>query len=147
MSKIYCAGLCDDCYLQGFCQEQVRQIVSVAELENEAFRLDACNAVVEHVKDIPYRNCPTHFADWHMSFGGVILEANGEEASAEDFDALMDAPDEWWRDTFYRKHTHAIGLRSENRQRLRALFTLLRAQNPVKAALWGVHPANDNFRA
>ena len=145
MAQTICVGFCDDCYIQGYCQAEIYYIVSMAEIENDAFRLDAGNDVVDLIQGIPNLKCAMHIADWYAGFNGWFKE-NKDDAH-ETFvntDALLDINDSWFRDSFRHKRETPIGLRPENREALRALFTIMRAMKPATASLWGVRPANDN---
>lgn len=145
MTKIICSGLCKKCLIQGFCRAEERKIVTSTELENDFFRVDACNSIYNDVIGIPYRQCPDYYANKYRDFNGWFSDEDGNEIFP-DLNPLWNAPDEWWRDNFYH-HYHdgkPLALRTENRERLTGLFSLYRALNPKSTLIWGIRPANDN---
>lgn len=139
--------VCTDCITLGVCQNRVSNVVSSEELSGGLFRLDACSeiAVELKTKKIPYRRAIDYMIEKYRDFNGMIVGAQGEEVFV-DIKPLIDAPEQWWRDVFYKPRVNAIALNVNNKPRLITLLSIQRAASPATARFWGLQEraANDN---
>lgn len=138
--------LCSDCMFKNLCCGKTFTQVTDKELENPLFRIDAFNAIAARLKahKISHRLCHEFFTDQYRDLDGCFFDKSGNEIFL-DMEVLEDAPEEWYRDNFYRSYEDGqnIVLRVENRERFRTLFSLVRAYDPM-GFMWGVRVANDN---
>lgn len=136
--------LCVTCFGLGYCKKLFSHIVTDRELENPHFREDVRQfARSLNVSPTEWRD---YLADLYCHYAGRIVDRNGVESflAMEEFEVPYVR--EWFRD-WINVEPSASGttrLRSESRERIRVLATILRATFPEKAFTWGMRAANDN---
>lgn len=160
--------LCADCILTGYCQKQVAYEVTDKEMTPQ-FVQDGRNLAVEITKEegLTAGYWPHSLHNKYAAYPGRILNRRTGLEAKLDLEVLFRpkhvSPEQWedWYNldsmvpenveldyrTWYRDnlmvpcgpnpHTHYV-------DRLRAVFTLLRAVYPERARHWGLRPQNDN---
>lgn len=136
--------LCIQCLGLNYCRQLTCRIVSDAELANPEFIRD----VRTHARglDLTRDGWMLWLADAYRDYPGLIVDA-ADAAVTLDLAVFDTASIRYWFRDFVERETPAHirpRLRTEARERVRVLATLLRATHPRAAALWGVRAANDN---
>tara|TARA_R110002110_G_scaffold348079_1_gene558287 strand:+ start:2934 stop:3401 length:468 start_codon:yes stop_codon:yes gene_type:complete len=135
---------CIQCEGLGYCQQQTTTLIQDQDLANPAFLADIRKFANQ--LDIASSSWREFLADLYCQYLGCIVDASGQEVflDMEVFEERYIR--EWFRDwacTPPKDGTH-LRLRSESRERIRVLATILRAYFPAQAMMWGIVPANDN---
>lgn len=136
--------LCVTCFGLGYCKKLFSRLVSDRELENPHFRDDVRQFA--RSLDVPAAEWRDYLLDLYCHYPGRIVDQNGAETflNMEEFE--VPHVREWCRD-WINGVPSASGpsrLRSESRERIRALASILRAAFPEEAFTWGLRAANDN---
>ncbi len=136
--------LCMNCLPLGYCAKLNCILVSDKELNNLDFVEDVRSCAQNlRIKPSGWRD---FIYDTYRDYPGRVLGSNGEEVFLDLEVFETDGIREWFRDWILRSERlcRSKTLRIESRERVRVIATLLRAQNPRAALIWGVRPANDN---
>lgn len=136
--------LCMNCVSLGYCAKLNCILVGDQELNN----LDFVEDVRSCARNL--RVSPSEWRDFiydmYRDYPGRVLGSGGKEVflNLEVFET--DGIREWFRDWIFRAEPlcRSKRLRSESRERVRVIATLLRARSPGVAVMWGNRSANDN---
>lgn len=136
-------GLRQDYFLSQFGEDKRYAVVSDEEMANPDFMIDAIGDVRLKILDSPDRKCTDHYIDKHRDLDGYFVNLDGTEFQFGD--ELAETNRYFWRDTIQTSQPRktALRIRKENREAIREILSVERADNPAKTALWGVRPAND----
>lgn len=135
---------CLACLSSGRCLKKIALTVSDDELRNPKFLTDV--RLSARKKNVSSHRWLDYLCSLYRDYDGTIFDHDGKEVllDLEAFESVQIR--EWFRSWISAPDAgdKPPRLRSESRERVRLLATILRAAFPGEARLWGVEPANDN---
>ena len=136
--------LCVQCLSLNYCRKLTCRMVSDAELANPEFIRDV--RVYARGLNLTRDGWLHWLENTYRDYPGLIVDAAGGPMTL-DLAVFETASIRYWFRDFVGRETPAHirpRLRTEARERVRVLATLLRATHPRAASLWGIRAANDN---
>lgn len=137
-------NLCWHCIGLGYCKKLSSRLVSDRELENPYFREDVRQFA--RSLEVPAAEWRDYLLELYCHYPGRIVDKDGAETflNMEEFE--VPHVREWCRDWINASPSTsgASRLRSESRERIRILASILRAVFAEEAFRWGMRAANEN---
>lgn len=136
--------LCTYCSLNGYCKTIRTRLVTDQELANPDFIRDVKSSA-RSLGIMPHAWLDA-LSDMYCHYRGCIVDSSDREIFLDLEPLERPHIREWFRDWVCAPLESATcpRVRSESRERIRVLATILRACSPVRAQMWGVRAANDN---
>ena len=137
-------ALCTQCITQGFCIKLNAKLITDKELSNPDMIRDIRSYA--YGLNIPYTAWHEHIANLYRDYRGWIAGPDGKEVLL-DTDVFETGNIQYWFRAFCCTPVSddiTPYVRSEARERVRVLATILRAYDPGAALMWGVRAVNDN---